>query len=87
MGLAKPGKTRGLMGMDPGLTHHDAVGKVLGRFWNQTEPFLLSEHSALAGYPDQFLKLLSSGWSVISQQIRIEIFIALAILGILIKIE
>jgi len=57
MGLAEPGKTRGLTGMGPGLAHQEAAGRVLGLFWNQTTPFLPSKPGPLAGYPDPLLPL------------------------------
>jgi len=42
-GLAKPGETRGLMGMGPGLAHNELPGRVVGRVWNQTDRFLQSK--------------------------------------------
>jgi len=35
-GLAKPGKTRGLTGMGPGLARQEAAGRGFGQFWNRT---------------------------------------------------
>ena len=37
-GLAKTDKTCGLTGTSPGWAHQDAVGRVVGQLWNQTEP-------------------------------------------------
>jgi len=56
-GLAKPGETRGLMGMRPNLERQEAAGGVSGRFWNQTEQFFQTKPGPLAGYPDPFLSL------------------------------
>jgi len=33
------------------------VGRVFGRFWNRTEPFIRSKPGPLAGYPDPLLTL------------------------------
>jgi hypothetical protein len=57
MGIAKPGKTRGLMGTGTGLARQEATGRVFGRVWNQTKPFFRSKPGALAGYPDLLLAL------------------------------
>jgi len=51
-GEAKPGKTRGLTGMVPGLAHQVSAGPVFGRVWNWTDLFLVSIPGTLAGYPD-----------------------------------
>jgi len=59
MGLAKPGKTRGLTGTGPGLACQKAAGRVFGRFWNRTELFFRSKPEPLVGYPDPLLILLS----------------------------
>ena len=56
-GPAKPDKTRGLTGTGPGLARQESVGRVLGRFWNQTDRFLRSKPGPLAGYPDPLLTL------------------------------
>ena len=56
-GLAKPGKSCRLTGMDPGLARQDAAGRVFGRFWNRTEPFFWSETGLLVGYRDPLLTL------------------------------
>jgi len=58
MGLAKPGKTRRLTGMGQGLACRDVVGRVFGRFLNQTKSYLWSEPGPLPGYPDLLLILL-----------------------------
>jgi hypothetical protein len=58
-GLAKPGETRGLTGTGPGLARQESAGRVFGRFWNRTDPFLRSKPGPLAGYPDPLLTLLS----------------------------
>jgi len=42
-GLAKPGETHGLTGKGPGLACQQSAGWVFGRFWNRTDPFLLSK--------------------------------------------
>jgi hypothetical protein len=42
-GLAKPGKTRRLMGTRPGLAHQESASQVFGRVWKQTDPFLQSK--------------------------------------------
>ena len=57
MGLAKPGETRGLTGTGPGLARQESAGRVFGRFWNRTDPFLRSKPGPLAGYPDPLLTL------------------------------
>ena len=57
-GLPKPGEARGLTGTGPGLAHQESVGRVFGRFWNRTDPFLRSKPGPLAGYPDPLLTLL-----------------------------
>lgn len=51
-GLATPGETPGLMGTGPGLDCQEAAGRVFGRFWNWTNPFLRSKPRPQAGYPD-----------------------------------
>jgi len=56
-GLAKPGETRGLMGTGQGLAREESAGRVFGRFWNRTDPFLHSKPGPLAGYPDPLLPL------------------------------
>ena len=56
-GLAKPGETCGLTGTGPGLARQESAGRVFGRFWNRTDPFLRSKPSPLAGYPDPLLTL------------------------------
>jgi len=40
-GLAKSGKTNGLMGTGPSLACQDSPGQVSGQVWNQNDPFLL----------------------------------------------
>jgi len=57
MGLAKHGKTRGLMGMGMGLAHQEAPGQVVGRVWNRTELLFRSKPGQLAGYLDPLLTL------------------------------
>jgi hypothetical protein len=59
-GLAKPGETRGLTGTGPGLARQESAGRVFGRFWNRTDPFLPSKPGQLAGYPDPLLTLSPS---------------------------
>jgi len=56
-GLAKPGETCGLTGTGPGLARQESAGRVFGRFWNRTDPFLRSKPGPLAGYPDPLLTL------------------------------
>jgi hypothetical protein len=56
-GLAEAGETRGLTGTGPGLAHQESAGRVFGRFWNQTDPFLRSKPGPLAGYPVPLLTL------------------------------
>jgi len=56
-GLAKPGETHGLTGTGPGLACQESAGRVFGRFWNRTDPFLRSKPGPLAGYPDPLLTL------------------------------
>jgi len=56
-GLAKPSKTHGLTGTGPGLARQESAGRVFGRFWNRTDPFLRSKPGPLAGYPDPLLTL------------------------------
>ena len=60
MGLAKPGRTRGLMGTGTGLACQEALGRVIGWVWNRTEPFFRSKPGPLVGYPDPLLKLFPS---------------------------
>src|SRR5882757_6105835 len=57
-GLAKPGETRGLTGTGPGLARQESAGRVFGRFWNRTDPFLRSKPGPLVGYPDPLLTLV-----------------------------
>ena len=57
-GLAKHSKTHGITGMGKGLALQQAVGRVFGRFWKQTKPFIWSKPGPLAGYPDPLLTLL-----------------------------
>jgi len=57
-GLGKPGKPRGLSGTGPGLARQESAGRVYGRFWNWTDPFLRSKPGPLAGSPDPLLTLL-----------------------------
>ena len=57
-GIAKPGETRGLTGTGPGLARQESAGRVFGRFWNRTDPFLRSKPGPLAGYPDPLLTLV-----------------------------
>jgi len=64
-GLAKPGKTRGSLGMGPGLAPQEAEGRVFGRFWNRTELFGWSKPGPLAGYPDPLLTLGTSDVSLL----------------------
>jgi len=61
MGLAKPGKTRGLTGTGPGMACQDAVGRVVGSVSNQTELLYQSEPGLLAGYPDLLLTVVERG--------------------------
>jgi len=57
-GIAKPGETRGLTGTGPGLARQESAGRVFGRFWNRTDPFLRSKPGPLAGYLDPLLTLV-----------------------------
>jgi len=57
-GLAKHGKTRWLTGTGPGLARQESAGRVSGRFWNRTDPYLQSKPGPLAGYPDPLLTLI-----------------------------
>lgn len=57
MRLAEPGKTHGLTGSGARYPWQDSVGWVFWQFGRQTECFLLSEPSPLAGYPDALLTL------------------------------
>jgi len=56
-GLAKPGETRGLMRSGLGLTRQVSAGRVFGRVYNQTNPFLRFKPGPLAVYPDLLLTL------------------------------
>jgi hypothetical protein len=56
-GLAKPDETRGLTGTGPALARQESAGRVFGRFWNRTDPFLRSKPGPLASYPDPLLTL------------------------------
>jgi len=58
-GLAKRGETRSLTGTGPGLARQEAAGRVFGRVWNRTDPFLRSKPGLVAGYPDPLLTLES----------------------------
>ena len=58
MGLAKPGETRGLIGMGPGLAFPESAGQILGQVWNRNDLFLRSKHGPLPGHPDQLLTLV-----------------------------
>jgi len=60
MGLAKPGKTRGLTGTGPDLAPPESAGRVFGRVWNRTDPFLQSKPGPLPGYPDPLLTLVEA---------------------------
>jgi hypothetical protein len=60
MGLAKPGKARGLMGTVTGLARPEAADWVVGRFWNRTELFIWSKPGLLAGYPYPLQPLLKA---------------------------
>jgi hypothetical protein len=55
--LATQGKTHSLTGTGPGLARQESAGRVFGRFWNRTDPFLWSKPGPLAGYLDQLLAL------------------------------
>ena len=57
-GLGKAGKSCGLTSRCPGLAHPAAAGPVSGWVWNQTDPFLHSNHRPLAHHQDQLLTLL-----------------------------
>ena len=57
IGRLKLGKNRGLTVTGPGLHRQEAAGRVLGRLWNGTEPFLQSNPGPLAGYPDPLIPL------------------------------
>ena len=57
-GLAKHAWTYGLTSTGPGFTRQEAVGRVFGRFWNNTVQFLLSESGPLAVHLDQLLTLI-----------------------------
>ena len=46
------------MGTGPGLARQESAGRVFGRFWNRTDPFLRSKPGTLAGYPDPSLTLV-----------------------------
>jgi len=63
--LVKPAKPHRLMGTGPGLAHQAAACRVVGYYWNRTEPFLQSETEPLGGYSDpllpQFAKYRKSG--------------------------
>jgi len=56
-GLARPSENRQLPGMCPGLARQESAGRVFGRFWNLTDPFLRSKPGPLAGCPDPLLTL------------------------------
>jgi hypothetical protein len=56
-GLAKSGKTHGLMGRGPYLASQEATGRVFGQFWNQTTLCFQSKPGLLVGYPDLLLPL------------------------------
>ena len=57
MGLSNQGNIHELMGQGPGLACQESVGRIFGLVWNQTDLFLWSNPSLLAGYPDPFLTL------------------------------
>jgi hypothetical protein len=56
-GLAKPRETRRLTSTGPGLARQESAGRVLGRFWTRTDPFLWTKPGPLPGYPDPLLTL------------------------------
>jgi len=60
MGLAKPGKTRGLTGTDPGSARQEAVPWVWCWFRHWTELFAGSSPGLLAGYLESLLPLDTS---------------------------
>jgi len=81
-GLAKPGETRGLTGTGPGLARQESAGRVVGRFWNRTDPFLRSKPGPLAGYPDPLLTLVINRPLSLNQD-RIKEFISEHISGLI----
>jgi len=56
-GLAEPSKPTGMRSTGPSEARQHADGWIVGRFWNETQPFFRSEPIPLAGYPDQVLTL------------------------------
>jgi len=57
IGLAKTSETHRLIGMGQGVARQEAAGRVSGRVWNQSHPFLRSEPGPLAGYLYPWLTL------------------------------
>jgi hypothetical protein len=55
--LAKPGNAHGLPSTGPGLACQESTGRVFGRVWNRTDPFLRSKPGLLVGYLDPLLTL------------------------------
>jgi hypothetical protein len=51
--LAKPGETRGLRGLGPGLARQESAGRDIGRFWSRTDLFLRSKPGPIADTSDQ----------------------------------
>jgi len=45
-------------GQGSGFVRQESAGRVFGRFWKRTDPFLRSKPGQLAGYPDPLLTLL-----------------------------
>jgi hypothetical protein len=72
-GLAKPVETRGLTGTGPGLARQESAGRVSGRFWNRTDPFLRSKPGLLAGYPDPLLTIVLLNNNVTFDSLKTEI--------------
>jgi len=70
MGLAKPGETASLTGTGPGWAHQQSAGRVFGRVWNRTDPFLRSKPGPLVGYPDPLLTLVKEHLKVLSEHLR-----------------
>jgi len=58
-GLGKPGETHWLTRTGQGLASQESAGRIFGRVWTRTDPFLRSKPGPLPGYPDPLLSLVS----------------------------
>jgi hypothetical protein len=62
-GLAKPRKTRRLMGIGPVMARQESAGQVFGWVWHHTHTVLRSNPRPLAGYADPLQTLCSDEYA------------------------